>query len=62
MSKKLIVELDMTHMRTHIGEDDIKEIIIVYYDLGEDAYWSESVPFKILKADYKSDKEAGKNE
>jgi hypothetical protein len=58
MSKKLIVELDLTHMRTHIGEDDIKEIIIVYYDLGEDVYWSESVPFKILK----SDKEGGKNE
>jgi len=46
---KLVVELDLSELDDWIRDlNDLKDIIVEYYNLGEDSIWQDSVPFKVL--------------
>jgi len=47
-ARKVVVELDLSNLDEDIKPEQIKEISITYYNLGEDQNWTETVPFRIL--------------
>jgi len=47
--KKVVVELDLTNLDEEIELDQIREIHIVYYNIGEGEVWEELVPWKVIK-------------
>jgi len=47
--KKIVVELDLSNLDEEISLDQITNIYLEYYNIGEDETWRELVPFKIIK-------------
>lgn len=44
---KVVVELDLSNLDEDITSDQIKNILLVYHNIGEGDEWTEGVPFTI---------------
>jgi hypothetical protein len=47
--KKLVVELDLSDLDESITIDQLRNICVEYYNLGEGMVWRECVPFKVIR-------------
>ncbi len=51
MVKKIVVELDVSELDEEITLEQLREIHVVYYNIGEDHEWEEAVPYRIIKTE-----------
>jgi hypothetical protein len=50
--KKVVVELDLSNLDNWIHEiEELKGILVEYYNVGEGQDWMEYVPFKVIKVE-----------
>lgn len=46
--RKIVVELDLTRLDEEIDINQLKEVSVTYFNIGEGEDWEETVPFKVL--------------
>jgi hypothetical protein len=48
---KITLEIDVSHLDEDIKPEQIKDIILSYYNVSENHTWQEAVPHKIIKTE-----------